>query len=162
MRRKENAELTLSTIFLPHFPNIITTHLNLTQNDIQTIPWSTIVTRLSALRASHPSALSSRSSSSHATAQGQRLDAHDVANRIMREENYLIALFNKDVLDLSLPWPHWAPNWLRKAEGKGKGMLTKTLQWNLEFCLVGFLFGRDGQVRRAFLGERNKGALVEA
>ena len=64
------------------------------QSDIQTIPWHAIVSRLSALRATHPSALASRAGA-HAGIPIERLDAHDVANRIMREENYLIALFNK-------------------------------------------------------------------
>jgi autophagy-related protein 9 len=41
-------------------------------------------------------------------------------------------------------------------------MLTRTLEWNLSFCLVGFLFGTDGQVRRAFVSERNKTDLTEA
>lgn len=139
-----------------------------TQNDIQTIPWHAIVSRLAELRASHPSALSSRSttaSTTAATANARTLDAHDVANRIMREENYLIALFNKDVLDLSVPVPNvlhrWAPRLSARLEAS-KGDLTRTMEWNLSFCLVGFLFGTDGQVRRAFLSERNRGELVEA
>ncbi|GAA5868016.1 hypothetical protein JCM8547_000782 [Rhodosporidiobolus lusitaniae] len=147
--------------------------LEVPEGDIQTIPWHAIVTRLTLLRASHPSSLSSRSSTT-----AERLDAHDVANRIMREENYLIALFNKDVLDISLPLPpilhrpaallfgatsdsHEGGGGGRKVRF-GKHMLTQTLEWNLSFCLLGFLFGRDGQVRRAFLSERNKGELVEA
>lgn len=133
------------------------------QNDIQTIPWHAIVTRLSALRSSHPSALSSlRSVPSASGVPAARLDAHDVANRIMREENYLIALFNKDVVDLSIP----VPLALRKRGWtmtgmSGNGMLTRTLEWNLSFCLIGYLFGRDGQVRKAFVSERNKKELVE-
>ncbi|GAA5833704.1 hypothetical protein JCM11251_003209 [Rhodosporidiobolus azoricus] len=143
--------------------------LEVPEGDIQTIPWHAIVSRLTLLRASHPSALSSRSSTGAGT--GERLDAHDVANRIMREENYLIALFNKSVLDISLPLPRplqRPAGWVfGGGEGGlkkrfGKSMLTRALEWNLRFCLLGFLFGRDGQVRRAFLSERNKGELVEA
>ncbi|GAA5902427.1 hypothetical protein JCM6882_002750 [Rhodosporidiobolus microsporus] len=140
--------------------------LEVPEGDIQTIPWHAIVARLTLLRASHPSALSSRSS----TSTGERLDAHDVANRIMREENYLIALFNKAILDVSLPLPRLLQRpagFVFGGEGGvkkrfGKSMLTRALEWNLRFCLLGFLFGRDGQVRRAFLSERNKGELVEA
>lgn len=82
----------------------------------------------------------------------------------MREENYLIALFNKGLLDLSLPLPGPLRSTVGRALGKsrfGKSMLTQTLEWNLSFCLLGFLFGKDGQVRRAFLSERNKHELVE-
>ncbi|SCV74760.1 BQ2448_7789 [Microbotryum intermedium] len=139
--------------------------LEIPENDIQAIPWHAIVSRLSALRATHPAALSSHSSIANENRGGGagRLDAHDVANRIMREENYLIALFNKDVLDLSIPLPSFLDRFLSGRTPKwGASMLTQTLEWNLSFCLVGFLFGRDGQVRRAFLMERNKQELVEA
>ncbi|KAM0789914.1 hypothetical protein ACM66B_006755 [Microbotryomycetes sp. NB124-2] len=134
--------------------------LEVPENDIQTIPWHFIVTRLSALRASHPSALSMRSGGS---TTALRLDAHDIANRIMREENYLIALFNKDLVDLSMPVPPFVRRFApRFSAWMSKSMLTKTLEWNLSFCLIGFLFGRDGQVRRAFLSDRNKAELTMA
>ena len=87
-----------------------------------------------------------------AGSQGNKLDAHDVANRIMRQENYLIALFNKDVLDLTIPLPGLR---LRPPA------LTKTLEWNLTFSLLGFLFDRRGQVRRQFITNRNRGDLIE-
>lgn len=80
----------------------------------------------------------------------------------MREENYLIALINKDVLDLSVPVPEFVQRFAPRAAGYGATMLTRTLEWNLSFCLVGFLFGTDGQVRRAFVSERNKIDLTEA
>ncbi|KAL8292241.1 hypothetical protein RQP46_001707 [Phenoliferia psychrophenolica] len=133
--------------------------LEVPENDIQTIPWHNIVSRLSELRATHPSALSSThdpGSTAH------RLDAHDVANRIMREENYLIALINKDVLDLSVPVPEFVQRFAPRAVGYGATMLTRTLEWNLAFCLTGFLFGQDGQVRKAFVSDRNKVELTEA
>ncbi|BGP43795.1 autophagy protein atg9 [Rhodotorula kratochvilovae] len=136
--------------------------LEVPESDIQTIPWHAIVARLSDLRANHPSALSSRSANGQPT---ERLDAHDVANRIMRQENYLIALFNKGLLDISLPLPRPLRSTVGRVLGKsrfGKSMLTQTLEWNLSFCVLGFLFGTDGQVRRAFLSDRNKGELVEA
>jgi autophagy-related protein 9 len=74
----------------------------------------------------------------------------------MREENYLIALFNRDILDLSaaLPGPF--------AGRRIGGQLTRLLEWNIRFCLLGFLFGPDGQVRRAFTSERNRAELTEA
>ncbi|KAM0748760.1 APG9-domain-containing protein [Meredithblackwellia eburnea MCA 4105] len=135
--------------------------LEVPENDIQTIPWHNIVTRISELRATHPSALSSQHEP-NSTTSGPRLDAHDVANRIMREENYLIALINKDVLDLSIPVPEALHRIAPQTAGFGATMLTKTLEWNLSFCLIGFLFGQDGQVRKAFLTDRNKAELTEA
>ena len=108
------------------------------------------------------------------------LDAHDVANRIMRKENYLIALFNKSVLNLAIPIPlalsrsrsftfltdrlAIATSTLQEANNPSLKLvfLTKTLEWNLSFCLLGFLFGPDGQVRRAFVQEKSKSELIQA
>ena len=70
----------------------------------------------------------------------------------MRRSNYLIALFNKDLLDLSVPLPgmrNRAP------------VLTRTMEWNLSFCLLGFVFDRRGQVRKQFMDERYRAQLVE-
>jgi hypothetical protein len=45
-------------------------------------------------------------------------------SRIMRKENFLTAMLNKEVLDLRLPMP-----WLGQ-----RVMLTKILEWNLYWC----------------------------
>ncbi|CAG8482148.1 19241_t:CDS:10 [Dentiscutata erythropus] len=71
----------------------------------------------------------------------QRLDAHNITNRIMRQENYLIALFNKDMLDLTIPIPFF----------RQKNFLTKTLEWNLRYCIINHVFNDQGQVRRLFV-----------
>lgn len=89
----------------------------------------------------------------------------------MREENYLVSLFNQELLDLSTPVPdvvrNWAPRFTKWIGGNGTSTLalTRTLEWNLKYCLMGFLFGSDGQVRKCFLGQagkRNRVELVEA
>lgn len=129
--------------------------LGIPDADVQSIPWHEVVNRISALREQHPNTslssadeieLEDRASAS----QQQRLDAHDVANRIMRQENYLIALFNENILDLSVPG-------LRNRSPA----LTRSLEWNLNFCLLGFLFDSNGQVRHQFLSERYRADLIE-
>lgn len=131
--------------------NFYTHLLNVPDADVQSISWHDIVSRISHLRENHPT-LSLSSSQDGGPVSAGKLDAHDVANRIMRQENYLVALFNKDVLDLKLPLPgmqHRTPE------------LTRSLEWNLTFCLLGFLFDNKGQVRRQFLTERHRKDLIE-
>ncbi|KAN0062741.1 autophagy protein atg9 [Thecaphora frezii] len=128
------------------------THLlNIPDADVQSIPWNEVVNRLAALREEHPiTSLSSEVGGGAANPAKDKLDAHDVANRIMRQENYLIALFNKDTLDLTVPGlRHRSP------------ALTRSLEWNLNFCLLGFLFDSQGQVRRQFLTDRHRGQLID-
>uniref|UniRef100_V5EFQ0 Autophagy-related protein 9 n=2 Tax=Kalmanozyma brasiliensis (strain GHG001) TaxID=1365824 RepID=V5EFQ0_KALBG len=132
--------------------------LGIPDADVQSIPWHEVVNRISALREQHPNtSLSSADeielgdrASALRPSQQQRLDAHDVANRLMRQENYLIALFNENILDLSVPG-------LRNRSPA----LTRSLEWNLNFCLLGFLFDSNGQVRHQFLSERYRADLIE-
>lgn len=99
----------------------------------------------------------------------------------MRKENYLIALFNKSVLHLAVPIPQaflqsrsitflldkagidytTLDDAARPARTE-LATLSKSLEWNLSFCLMGFLFGPDGQVRRAFMQESSKADLIFA
>ena len=131
------------------------------QSDIQTIPWSEVVRRIGAIREENPlTAISSKNSRNTNDTTTAKLDAHDVANRILRQENYLIALFNKELLDLRVPLPPLLRRWIGEEEGKGR-MLTRALEWNLRFCLMEFLFNRSGKVRKIFLNSRNRPQLIE-
>jgi autophagy-related protein 9 len=78
----------------------------------------------------------------------------------MRQENYLIALFNKDLLDLRVPCPRAINRFRAEAQGQGK-VLTQALEWNLRFCLMEYLFDEHGQVRKVFLKAKNRVALIE-
>ena len=78
----------------------------------------------------------------------------------MRQENYLIALFNKELLDLRIPLPPSIERLIGVQEGKGR-MLTRALEWNLRFCLMEFLFNKSGKVRKIFLHSKNRPQLIE-
>lgn len=105
---------------------------------MQTVSWDKVLERIIAIRETNPNV------------SDIRLTEHDVASRIMRKENYLIALFNKDMLNLSIPLPFM----------REKQVFTKDLEWNLSFCLLGFVFDHRGQMRKRFLKEKNKHVLV--
>ncbi|OAX41698.1 putative transmembrane protein [Rhizopogon vinicolor AM-OR11-026] len=130
--------------------------------DIPTISWPEIVRRIGAIREENPiTAISSAHGTNAASPATASLDAHDVANRIMRRENYLIALFNKDLLDLRVPLPPKLKQLLRASDdGKGR-TLTRVLEWNLRFCLMEYLFDSQGRVRKVFLKNKNRAVLIE-
>ncbi|KAG8854770.1 autophagy protein atg9 [Serendipita sp. 411] len=140
--------------------------------DISTLPWSTVVSRIGAIRDENPITAIGNNVNGTTDEQGTgtaKLDAHDIANRIMRQENYLISMFNKDLLDLRLPLPAFARKILtitgiyqEESTNSGAGTtLTRALEWNLRFCLMDFLFDRSGRVKDAFLKERNRETLIE-
>ncbi|KAL9598786.1 MAG: hypothetical protein Q9219_004284 [cf. Caloplaca sp. 3 TL-2023] len=128
--------------------------LDIPDTDIQTVSWQEIVKRLMALRDVNP-ATAAGVSERHRRFTGsqpkQRMDAHDIANRLMRRDNYLIALFNKDILDFTLPLP-----FLRNRQ-----LFSRTLEWNLSFCILDFVFDDQGQVRRLFLKDTHRRALSD-
>jgi autophagy-related protein 9 len=126
------------------------------QEDIQTISWPEVVRRITIIREENPvTALSSAGTTTTA-----KLDAHDIANRIMRQENYLIALFNKELLNLQVPLPRVLRQFSTHEDGKGR-ILTRALEWNLRFCLMEYLFDPRGKVRKVFLKSKNRNALIE-
>ena len=118
--------------------------LKIPDSELQTISWQEIVARLMALRDKNPMT-ANRINPKHrrfvlGTQSKQRMDAQDIANRLMRKENYLIALFNKEILDLRLPVP-----FLRNRQ-----LFSKALEWNLSFCILDYVFNEDGQVKALF------------
>lgn len=119
--------------------------LDISDKDLQTVSWQVVVRRIMLLK--DQNAVTANVSDMKSKS---RIDAHDIANRIMRKENYFIALYNKDVLDLTLPIP-----------GHRKSLLTRTLEWNLNLCISGFVFNESGQVRQHFLKESKRKELSD-
>lgn len=83
----------------------------------------------------------------------------------MRKDNYLIALVNSGVLSPSLPLT--LPRWLRRAGGGGRRggevrrrhltTLTKTLEWNLKWCLLDAMFDdRTFRIKKEFLKDPDR------
>ncbi|KAF8163406.1 autophagy protein Apg9-domain-containing protein [Crassisporium funariophilum] len=141
--------------------NFYTYLLKIPDVDIQTISWSEVVRRIGNIREDNPlTAISSNKGRKHDDTTTAKLDAHDIANRIMRQENYLIALFNKELLDLRIPWPAALQRFGVEEHGKGK-VLTQALEWNLRFCLMEYLFDQHGKVRKVFLKSQNRAVLIE-
>lgn len=128
--------------------------LGVPEEEIQSISWQEIVSRLMALRDSNPTIIStSKKPGAYIRSQNkQRMDAHDIASRLMRRENYMIAMINKDILDLTLPIPFL----------RNRKLFTRTLEWNIELCIMDFVFNRKGQVRPLFLKDTHRKGLSDA
>lgn len=121
--------------------------LDISDAEMQTISWQQITIRFNKLKTSNMAALRS-----HGTSRAKRLDAHDIANRIMRKENYMIALINKDVMDLRIPLPYLK---------NFRHFYTGALEWNIGLCAMDFVFNSQGQLRPIFLKEQHRRVLSE-
>jgi autophagy-related protein 9 len=60
-----------------------------------------------------------------------------IAQRILRKENFLIALVNRNMLDLNLPLIPGT-------------FFSKSLEWSIYFCVLNYMFNHKYQVRPAF------------
>ncbi|KAJ5679691.1 Autophagy-related protein 9 [Penicillium macrosclerotiorum] len=128
--------------------------LGVSDAEVQTISWQEVVSRLMALRDANPvtaDAVSAKHRRYLGSQSKQRMDAHDIANRLMRKENYMIALVNKDILDLTLPIP-----FLRNRQ-----LFSWALEWNLNLCIMDYVFNEQGQLRTLFLKDTHRRALSD-
>ncbi|AET41374.1 autophagy protein ATG9 Ecym_8078 [Eremothecium cymbalariae DBVPG len=125
--------------------NFYTYLLNISDKELQTIPWQSVIKQIMFLK--DQNAVTANVVEVKAK---NRIDAHNVANRIMRKENYLIALYNRDILHLSLPIPLYRTS-----------TLTKTLEWNINLCIIGFAFNDAGFLKQSFLNPGQREYLSE-
>ncbi|XP_062080511.1 autophagy-related protein 9 [Humulus lupulus] len=116
--------------------------LCVTDNEIQTMPWATILEKVVQLQ------------SSERLCVVKDLSAHDVVMRLMRKENYLIGMLNKGVLafPISQLVPGVGPTVKFGLNGeRHRLILTKTLEWTLNWCILQSMFDRNFCVRRDFI-----------
>ena len=126
--------------------------LEIPEQDMQTVSWQDTVSRIMALRDQNPKTAGNIPQNLRRYMGSQskdRLDAHDIANRLMRKENFLIAMINKDILNLQLPIPFL----------QGRQLFSKTMEWYLQFCILDMAFNELGQVQQDFLRADKRGIL---
>jgi len=107
--------------------------LHVTDNEIQTMPWATVLEKVVELQHSQQLCVV------------KDLTAHDVVMRLMRKENYLIGMLNKGVL--AFPISSWIPGAGPTVRNGSNGMqhhliLTKPLEWTLNWCILQSMFDR--------------------
>ncbi|CAL0316833.1 unnamed protein product [Lupinus luteus] len=116
--------------------------LHVTDNEIQTMPWATVIEKVVQMQ------------SSQQLCVVKDLSAHDMVLRLMRKENYLIGMINKGVL--AFPISQWVPGVGPTVKSGPNGtqyrlILTKTLEWTLNWCILQSMFDRNFCVRMDFV-----------
>ncbi|MCO5567696.1 hypothetical protein L7F22_021390 [Adiantum nelumboides] len=110
--------------------------LQISDRELQTLSWSALLDKIVKFQ-EHQRLCVLR-----------ELSAHDVVMRIMRRDNYLIGMVNKGIL--AVPLPAWVPGsgpvvFHDTTSSKRRLLLTKTLEWSLDWCVLQHMFDRmDG------------------
>ncbi|KAF2457572.1 autophagy protein Apg9-domain-containing protein [Lineolata rhizophorae] len=127
--------------------------LDIPDRDIQSVSWQDVVEKLMILRDTNPVTAQNVSAENRrflGTQSKQRMDAHDIANRLMRQENYMIALFNKDILDLRVPYLG------------NRQFFSQTMEWHLKLCIMDFVFDEHGHVRPNIVDSHQRRHMIES
>lgn len=129
--------------------------LGINDQDIQTVSWVRVVDGLVKVQNANIATANPvpavRKYAKYSKPQ-QRLNAESIANRLMRQANYYVALYNKDILDFTLPLPFVG----------SRQFYSKSLEWCIDFCLTNFIFDEQGSIRPFCLEVRNRSELVKA
>merc|ERR1712159_414886 len=92
--------------------------LGVSEHDMRTILWPELVDKILALQEAGVLIVKNK------------LTPLDITNRIMRRDNFFMAMINKEVIDLHLPVPGLSK----------RPMLTKMMEWNLNYCVMSHIF----------------------
>lgn len=128
--------------------------LEINEDDMQTVSWLRVVDGLVKVQGANVATAVNGPRAKRYTDYNQpqqRLNAETVANRIMRQENYYVAMFNKDIFDFTLPVPFMG----------SRVFYSKSLEWCIDFSLTNYIFSEQGVPRTFALDVKNRRALVE-
>ncbi|CAO2818779.1 unnamed protein product [Amaranthus hypochondriacus] len=122
--------------------------LYVTDNELKTMPWPSILEKVVRVQ------------NSQKLYMVKDLSAHEIMMRLMRKENYLIGMINKGIL--AFPISKWIPGAgptvkSSPTRGRQRLILTQTLEWTLNWCILQSMFDRKFCVRGDFLS--NPGTL---
>lgn len=129
--------------------------LGISDQDLQTVSWVRVVEGLVKVQNANVATANSSTAVKKFLEYGrppQRISAESIANRLMRQDNYYVALYNKDILDFTLPLPFVGT----------RQFYSKSLEWCIDFCLTNFIFDEQGSIRPFCLSINNRNALVTA
>jgi autophagy-related protein 9 len=128
--------------------------LEISEDDMQTVSWLRVVDGLVKVQNANIATANNGPRMKRYLDYNQpqqRITAETVANRLMRQDNYYVALFNKEIFDFTLPVPFLG----------SRLFYSKSLEWCIDFCFTNFVFDEQGAPRPFALDVKNRKVLVE-
>lgn len=110
--------------------------LQISESDITEMEWSSVVEKL----------VVAHNMGRFRVLDKDSLTVNDVILRIMRSENYMIAMINRSCLDMFLPW------WLSPYSTE-EILFTKAMEWSLSYCILDGLFDADYRLASNFTAD---------
>lgn len=110
--------------------------LGIKLNELLVMKWHEVIDRIILLHENN----------SYRVTMKDKLTPHDIASYIMRKDNYLIALINRSLLDLRVPWfllPFMSEELF----------LTESLEVSLSFCIFEYMFTDQYDISHDFIND---------
>ena len=130
--------------------------LGIGDQDIQTVAWGEIVNGLVKVQNANIATAADPGEQGRKyldfNKPRQRLNAEAIANRLMRQDNYYVAMYNKDLIDFTLPVPFIGP----------RHFYSRSLEWSINFCFTNFIFDETGSIRPFVLDVKKRHVQIEA
>ncbi len=105
--------------------------LGISDFELGTITWSNVVSRITTINEQN-----------NIFTCVSDLNPHNIANIIMRKENYLVAMHNKDIINFTVPF-------------FGNRLYTHSVEWCVNYCIINSLFDLDMKLKHKFLSQHN-------
>jgi hypothetical protein len=110
--------------------------LRISEADLETVDWPRVLERL----------IFAHKAGVIQILPNPELTVNDVVLRIMRSDNYLIALINRNCLHMFLPW--WLAPFFTESV-----LFSKSMEWSVSYCVLSHLFDDDYRLAPEFLND---------
>ena len=137
-------EIIYDSKILKDIKQFYNNQLDIKDKDLHTIKWNEITTKLIDLH-----------DKGTFLPELDNLTTLEIANRIMRIENYMMALFNEEIINVSVPLPEKVETILKN---KPK-VFTKIIEWNIKYCMCNFIFDQNMLPRKELFDDSRTNVL---
>lgn len=110
--------------------------LNISDSELENLEWPVVIERL----------IFSHRAGNVQILPKPDMTVNDVVLRIMRSENYLIALINRNCLHMFLPW--WLSPFFTESL-----LFTTSMEWSISYCVLAHLFDDEYRLSPEFLDD---------
>lgn len=114
--------------------------LQISDFELSTIRWQTVIDKMKTYQENARFYLGK-----------DEINAHNLANRILKKENYMIAMINNDLFDFKIPF-------IRK--WWDVPFLTKSMEWNLQYGIINFFFDDRMKLKREVIVQSRRSELI--
>ena len=116
-------------------------HLNISDFELSTIRWQSVVEGLGKYQ----------NQTNFYTGKDE-LNAHNIANRILKKDNYMIAMINNQLFDFKIPF---LKKWWDVS------LFTTSMEWNLQYGIMNYFFDDRMKLKRSIINADLRENVIE-